>query len=390
MRSVSRERSGAGKTSRRDQHRTRRHGPGGTDSGTYPVVHLHCDVGRLHDQSVCSIDRCKRQIAGCATWGPLLLRPGTYQVRAEKAGFSPAEQKIVVTEAPNQSFALTLSKLPGYCACRSRAAATVTIDGKPVGNAPGEFKVAPGKHQIAIDAQRYQPFTGEVEIEGLGKLQAFAPTLVPAWANVSVTSEPPGAEVLVSGEKRGVTPLTAEVMAGSRPVELRLEGFKPWTTDVQVKANEPLSLGPVKLGLPDGRLALRSDPPGASVSVGGVYRGQTPVELELRPDIAHAVVLTRAGFEPVTRDVSLSAGERRALSVPLAGIYGEIAVRAQPADAQIYRRRASLSGPVNQTLRLVAATHEIEIRKAGYRGFQDQRDAATRSRTSDRDDAADA
>ena len=88
-----------------------------------------------------------------------------------------------------------------------------------------------------------------------------------------MTSEPAGAQLVVNGEPRGVTPLQTEIMAGAHPVELRLEGFKPWTTDIQVKANEPLSLGPVKLGLPDGRLAVRSDPPGASVSVAGVYRG---------------------------------------------------------------------------------------------------------------------
>ncbi len=120
-----------------------------------------------------------------------------------------------------------------------------------------------------------------------------------AGAIVTVTSEPAGAQLLVNGEPRGVTPLKAEIMAGAHPVELRLEGFKPWTTDIQVKANEPLALGPVKLGLPDGRLAVRSDPPGASVSVAGVYRGQTPLELELRPDLDHSIVLTRPGYEAV-------------------------------------------------------------------------------------------
>ena len=61
-------------------------------------------------------------------------------------------------------------------------------------------------------------------------------------------------------------PLTTQILAGNHPVELRLEGFKPWTTDVQVKANEPLALGPIKLGLPDARLTLRSEPAGAAVS----------------------------------------------------------------------------------------------------------------------------
>jgi formylglycine-generating enzyme required for sulfatase activity len=117
--------------------------------------------------------------------------------------------------------------------------------------------------------------------------------------------------------------------------------------------------------LPDGRLALRSEPSGASVSVGGVYRGQTPVTLELRPDMAHNVVLTLPGYEAATRQVSLGAGESRAVSVPLSGVFGEVTVQAQPADAQLFVN-GNPAGAANEKLRLVATTHEIEIRKAGF------------------------
>jgi formylglycine-generating enzyme required for sulfatase activity len=158
-------------------------------------------------------------------------------------------------------------------------------------------------------------------------------------------------------------------VAGNHPVELRLEGFKPWATDVQVKAGEPLSLGPVTLGLPDGRLAVRSQPGGANVSVSGVYRGQTPVELELRPDIAHSIVVTKPGYEAVTRQITLGAGEARSLEVPLAGIFGEVTVRAQPADAQVLIN-GQPSGTANQTLKLVATTQEVVIRKAGFIDFK--------------------
>ncbi|HEX7116502.1 MAG TPA: PEGA domain-containing protein [Steroidobacter sp.] len=295
----------------------------------------------------------------------VLLRPGTYHVRAEHEGYAPGEMDITVTKEPNQQFALSLTKLPGTLKVEVPAAARVTIDGKEAGGAPGEFELTPGRHRIAIAAERYQPFSAEVEIEGGGKVQTFAPSLVPNWAVVSVTSEPAGAEVFVDGESRGVTPLETEVLAGNHPIELRMEGFKPWTTDVQVKANEPLTLGPIKLGLPDGLLTLRSEPSGAAVSVAGVYRGQTPIELELRPDIAHTVVITRPGYEAQTRQVSLGAGERRTLVVPLTGIYGEVAIQAQPADAQLYVD-GKPSGRANQTLRLVATPHEIVIRKAGY------------------------
>jgi Uncharacterized conserved protein len=299
----------------------------------------------------------------------VLLRPGTYRVRAEHAGYKPAQMQIKVTRAANQQFSMTLVKLPGILRIDVPAAARVTVDDKQTGNAPGEFELTSGRHSIAIAAERYQPFKADVDVEGLGKTQTFKPQLVPGWGVVSITSEPAGAQLLVNGEARGVTPLQAEIMAGAHPIELRLEGFKPWTTDIQVKANEPLSLGPVKLGLPDGRLALRSDPPGASVSVAGVYRGQTPIDLELRPDIEHSIVLTRSGYEAVTRQVSLRAGEQRSLAVPLSGVFGEVAVRAQPADAQLYID-GKLSGAANQTLRLVATTHDIEIRKTGFVDFK--------------------
>jgi formylglycine-generating enzyme required for sulfatase activity len=295
----------------------------------------------------------------------VLLRPGDYLIKATQEGYAPAQLQAKVTKETNQSFSLQLQKLPGRVRVDVPTQARVSVDGKELGNAPGEFTLAPGKHTIAIAAARYQPFSSELEVVGEGKSQTFTPQLVPAWAEVTVTSEPVGARLLVDGEERGVTPLTTQILAGNHPVELRLEGFKSWTTDVQVKANEPMNLGPVRLGLPDGRLTLRSEPSGASVSVGGVYRGQTPVSLELRPDLAHNVVLTLPGYEASTREVSLTAGENRTLSVPLAGVFGEVTVQAQPADAQVFVN-GKPAGAANQKLRLVATTHDIEIRKAGF------------------------
>lgn len=294
-----------------------------------------------------------------------LVRPGEYELYATAEGFSPASSKIVVTKDPNQSFSIALQKLPGKLRIEVPESARVTIDGEPRGTAPGEFDLPPGKHTIAVLAERYHAFNGEVEIEGGGKLQVLKPDLTPAWADVTVTSEPAGAQVFVDGELRGTTPLTTEVLAGNRPIELRLDGFKPWSTDIQVKANEPMSLGPIKLGLPDARLAVRSEPAGAAVSVAGVYRGVTPLEIELRPDLSHTVVIAKPGYENATREVRLGPGERSSLSIPLKGIYGEVTVRAQPADAELFVDGKSM-GAANQTLRLVAATHEIEIRKAGF------------------------
>ncbi len=51
----------------------------------------------------------------------------------------------------------------------------VTVDGKELGNAPGEFPLRPASTRSPIAAVRYQPFSGELYVVGEGKSQTFTP-----------------------------------------------------------------------------------------------------------------------------------------------------------------------------------------------------------------------
>lgn len=300
-----------------------------------------------------------------------LLRPGEYQVLASREGHADTRVPITVTADPNQIFPVTLPRLPGQVYVAVPEPAQVSVDGQALGQAPGEFQLAAGEREITITSERYQPFTATLEVIGGGERQEYQPALVANFAPVEFTSEPAGAQVMLAGEVLGSTPLTTNIPAGQHTVELQMAGFKPWTTDILVKANEPQSIGPVQLGLPDARLALRSQPAGASVSVGGVYKGRTPLTVTLAPRLQHAVSLSLPGHESASRQVSLQAGETSNLSVTLQGIYGEVRVQAQPADAEVFVNGRSM-GRANQTLRLVAAPQRIEIRKAGLVSYETQ------------------
>jgi formylglycine-generating enzyme required for sulfatase activity len=121
----------------------------------------------------------------------------------------------------------------------------------------------------------------------------------------------------------------------------------------------------VRLGVPDGRLAVRSSPSGANVTIGGAYRGRTPLEIEVRPDLSQAIGVQREGYEPAQREVSVASGERVVAEFALTPILGEVTVRATPADAQVYVDGAA-RGIVGQTLQLPATAHVLEVRKPGY------------------------
>lgn len=294
-----------------------------------------------------------------------LLRPGQYTLVAGREGYEELRVPVTIGKERGQRLEHRLVALPGRLRIELPVPGQVHIDGRLAGKAPGEFTLPAGKHSLLIDTERHLDFTTEVEVEGLGKTQVLAPTLTPGWSQVSVATEPAGAELRAGESVIGRTPLEFELMAGSHRLELRLDGFKPWASDVQVKAAEPLVIGPVRLGLPDGRLALASTPAGASVTIGGAYRGRTPLVVEVRPEITQRIVISREGYEPASRELAVAAAARAALDVELTPILGEVIVRANPPDAQLLVDGVA-RGAANQTLQLPSTRHDIEIRKAGY------------------------
>ena len=318
-----------------------------------------------------AIDPAPQQVRFAGGWPGLrlganhLLRPGAYTLEAEHEGYEPLRVAVEISKERNQRLAYKLAPLPGRLEIVLPVTGQVVIDGRAAGEAPGVFELPAGKHALLIDTERYLDFSAEVEIEGLGRTQKLEPQLTPAWGVVSIATEPGDAEVRVDGEPRGRTPLQLELLAGSHRVELRREGFKPWLSDVQVQANQPLTLGPIELGLPDGRLVVRSSPAGANVTVGGAYRGRTPLEIDVRPGIAQPVSVLRDGYEAAAREVTVAAGGREVAEFKLVPILGEVIVRASPTDAQLFVDGAA-RGAASQTLSLPATAHVIEIRRNGY------------------------
>jgi len=321
------------------------------------------------------IDPAPQRVAFEGGWPGLrigsshLLRPGKYTLVAERDGYAMLRAPVTVEPERSEALRYHLTPLPGRLRIVIPVPGSVSIDGQQAGKAPGEFQLPAGTHKVLIDTERFVDYSADVRIAGFGKLQKLEPKLTPGWSKVTVETDPVGARVFVAGKDRGATPLSFDLDAGSYQLDLRRDGFKPWVTDVQVKANEPLRIGPVKLGLPDGRLTVRSRPTGASVTIGGAYRGRTPLELDVRPDLQQAVSVTREGYEPATRELSVAAGESAVVDVELKPILGEVIVRANPQDAQLLVD-GEAKGAANQTLQLPATRHTLEIRKPGYAPFR--------------------
>jgi formylglycine-generating enzyme required for sulfatase activity len=302
--------------------------------------------------------------------GRYLVPPGNYVLAVEAEGFAKALQPVEVGRNSGQRFVVALVRLPGRVSFDTGGiAAELAVDGAPVGTLPGEYELKAGTRELAITASRYADELVRFVVAGGGERQELKVSLKPQYARVTVTSLPAGATVWADDRELGATPLETELDAGRYTLAILHPDFRRFESPITVRAGEPLAVGPVELGMPDGRLVVQSRPAGADVSIGGRYRGRTPLNVVVAPGMPQEVLLTLAGHAPVTQQVSVESRAERRLSVELIPVLGEVRVSGEPADAILYVDGAS-RGPANQTLSLSAAPHVFEIRKAGLEPFR--------------------
>lgn len=300
-----------------------------------------------------------------------LLRSGSHGVSAELPGYYALETEIDVGPSPDQSFELSLRRLPGLVSISAspNLEADVYVDGQLLGSTPlVDAEVLTGLRRFEFVAERYLSEIREFEVVGGGERQNLPVVLTPSWAPVTLVTEPSGAQISVDGVSLGETPLVMELTAGERQIEAQLKGFNVWRAAVLVNADQPLGLPPVVLSPADGQLELVSNPSEAAVSVDGEYRGRTPLTLRLPPGNDHQIRLTKLGYDPVTQVLSVEADSGRELNINLVARLGEVGVNSEPTGAAVWvdgERR----GITPTRLTLMAITHQLEV---GYPGFANQ------------------
>jgi len=299
-----------------------------------------------------------------------LVPPGDYELAVEAEGYTPARLALTVGRVSEQRVIVALERLPGIVAFDTGGvAATLAVDGAERGRLPGEYELAAGTRELLIQAPHYAEQRIRLEVAGGGERQALAVNLDPLFASVTVTSVPEGAMVLVGDRELGRTPLATELDAGRYTLALVHPQFRRFEGPISVRAGEPLTIGPIELGRPDGTLIVRSNPSGADVSIAGRYRGRTPLSVAVAPGLPQEILVSKAGYAPVTRSISVESRAERAIALDLAPVLGEIRVQGEPADAVLYVDGAS-RGPANQSLLLPGAPHRLEVRKPGLETFK--------------------
>ncbi len=261
--------------------------------------------------------------------------------------------------------------------------ATVYIDRKelgPVGVTPWDATVLNGEYVFIVELEGYQPAQKIVKVARTRTLQ---PTFIPLIKKL----DPPridvradadknvfGATVFLDGQNQGSAPVLLTTDPGRHLVEIKKDGFETFSTWVDAKENEKVSLTPFLKEIAKakvGTLVVDADVPDAEVLLdGNKVAGTTPVFITDVIEGLHVVEVRKEPAVPWKQTVQIIAGTqakvRAELKATIGGQGGVIRVLSNVAGAKVFLDGTDMGAVPIDIKDVKTGEHVLEVKAPGY------------------------
>jgi hypothetical protein len=239
---------------------------------------------------------------------PAGTAPGTYWVRAHndlndisaRFNVSPQTGSLYVDSDPKT--------------------ADIYLNGVFRGVTPFLFSdVQPGNYRVVVCKAGFDDYETELTILAGGSNVVFAPlTIIPG--SVSISSDPPLAEVYLDGAYRGMTPLEIpDVQPEVHVVTVKKSGYYDYTTQLTVRPGETASH--TALLRPDhGFLTVRSSAPEADLYIDRKFVGCCPGPFDV-PSGMHSLLVRKNGYLDYTTSFTIAPGEELFVSAQMIPVW---------------------------------------------------------------------
>jgi hypothetical protein len=303
-------------------------------------------------------------LSGCTLVVQGTHQPVTFTSEPPGASFSVAGQTATTPatlDIPKDDYQISFS-IPGY------EDASVDLKRKISNWFIGSIAMGVIASTIDLATGAWKEFeTTDVKVS----LQALPDTVVEL--PVALSSDPPGADIVIGGRSYGPTPrdlrLSWQPKETEKEVTLRLSGFAPKSSAL-LRSEKSLSAALEALPVPV-TVRFSSKPGGAEVRIDGRPQGRTPVPVELtwkagdKPRSAEWIL---EGYHPEKRDVTKETTE---LIVELQEVVEEILLplKIEPAGSKIVVDGVALPDGTKQVKlpwSLSKTKHTITLSQPGY------------------------
>ena len=306
--------------------------------------------------------------------GRYLLRSGEYKISIQNEGYvSMSNETLIIDENESQDRMFDLSRLPGKIVFTTNPGVDfdLYVDDSEVSKATPETSISAGNRKIELRFDRYFPIEKEIFVNGKGEIQEYSFDLDPSWADVSISTEPVDVGIFNGNERLGNTPSTIQLIQGKNTLSLRKSGYKDYEIQLDIVAQDSVSLESLILSRLDVPLEIMSEPEGASININDEYRGLTPMEIMLEPLVEHKILISKPGYKDINNQLRLDTIESlsskgknsEVLDYFLEEILGQVSFVGTDG-AKVYRSD-DLIGVIPFDIEMISEEQILKVKKDG-------------------------
>lgn len=249
-----------------------------------------------------------------------------------------------------------------------------------VGATPWTGKLPNGDHAVTIEAPGYDPAVRYFKVAKLRKQQELFVPLVkkkePPKIDVRADADRNvyGATVILDGQAQGQVPVVLTTSPGRHLLEIRKDGFEPFSSWMEVQYDQVQTLAPTlkEIAKPKyGTVIIDADVPDAEIYVdGNKHPDNTPSVINNVIEGVHVIEVKKPPGMPWRQTVQVTANQQTKVRAELAALMsGGVGVVRVLSDAQGARAfiDGTDMGPVPVDIKDVkAGEHIVQVKAPGF------------------------
>ena len=193
-------------------------------------------------------------------------------------------------------------------------------------------EVASGEHSILLNSKWYQPKTKKVTVRD-EQTTTIAFNLVPAFANVSVTTQPK-AEIVIDNQTKGTGSWNGRLLEGIYTIKAQKEKYHSQSEQLEVIAGKDETLNFTLTGK-TGSADIVTNPMDARVYLNGKNKGTSPLTLDDLLIGSYELRLEKKGYGIIKKTLTIQIDETLTVSEKLPE-GKNVVINSKPEGVSLY------------------------------------------------------
>jgi len=305
---------------------------------------------------------------GFKTGNRFIFFPGKKILKIESPGYYSELHEILIDSSSNTEL-IKLSKKPGKILFNFESGLNfrIFVDGEESVPISNFHLIEAGTRLIEIRNPLYLPFSEEIFVNGMDQEQAFNFKLIPNSGKLFVQSNPSGAAIHIGKKFLGNTPLQLNLPAGLNKLVLKKDGYLDFPILEKIEIGKLKSIESVQLSLLPGKVRVESSPQNSQVMVGNTFKGLTPLEIFLEPEIDHILSLSAEGYLTNSKNLNVSTNSFSKVFLKLEKEFGNVLIESNVLANIFIEDKLIGKTPFNGLLH--AVDQKIYIKQKNYRTY---------------------